>query len=253
MKNRWLMAAAAIGVHISIGSVYAWSVVTKPLMNQFGWEIEYVSLTFSIAIFFVGISAAFFGNLVEKYGPRKTVSIAAVLFGAGLVGAGFALNIKSLTLLYLTYGVFGGIGLGIAYIPPVVTLIKWFPDRRGLATGLAIMGFGFAALICGPVMNRLITSVGLPNMFYILGGVYFTVMLACSQYLAFPPAGWIPVGYKADINNDNIVIKADIAQLTANQAIHTPHFYLLWLMLFINITCGIAIQWLHRLLRMSQK
>ena len=241
MKNRWLIAAAAVGIHLSIGSVYAWSVATKPLMSQFGWSLKDVSFTFSIAIFFLGTSAAFFGHFVERNGPRKAGSLAAMFFGIGVVGAGFALKVKSLTLLYITYGALGGMGLGIGYITPVSTLVKWFPDRRGLATGLAIMGFGFAALISGPIMARLINSVGLVNMFFILGCVYFVMMFSSAQYLAPPPVGWLPEGYKAQLDSGKKKLKIDLAHMTANEAVKTLRFYFLWVMVFINITCGIAI------------
>jgi OFA family oxalate/formate antiporter-like MFS transporter len=241
MKNRWLIAAAAVGIHISIGSVYAWSVVSKPMMEAFGWSLKEVSLTFSIAIFFLGLSAAFLGHFVEKKGPRKAGTLAAVLFGTGLIGAGAAIQLESLLLLYLTYGVLGGMGLGTGYITPVSTLIKWFPDKRGMATGMAIMGFGFAALIAGPVMRVIIDSMGIAAVFYILGTAYFLLMLASSHYLAPPPEGWAPAGYEAKIKNGHVKVKTDLAQLTANESIKTLRFYYLWLMLFLNITCGIAV------------
>ena len=164
-KNRWLIALSAVGIHISIGSVYAWSNFTNPLIDQFGWSTSQVQLTFSIAILFLGLSAAFFGSFVEKYGPRKAGLVAAFFFGAGIIGSGFAVSASSLPMLYVFYGALGGIGLGIGYIAPVSTLVKWFPDRRGLATGLAIMGFGFAAAISSPIMEMLITSVGVEQTF----------------------------------------------------------------------------------------
>lgn len=241
MKNRWLIAASAVGIHISIGSVYAWSVVSKPMMKEFGWSLKEVSLTFSIAIFFLGISAAFLGHFVEKEGPRKAGTLAAVLFGTGLLGAGLAIQLKALWLLYLTYGVLGGMGLGTGYITPVSTLIKWFPDKRGMATGMAIMGFGFAALLAGPVMRAIIDAMGIAAMFYILGGVYFVLMLASAQYLAPPPEGWAPAGYHESIASGKKKKQLDLAMLTANESIKTLRFYYLWLMLFINITCGIAV------------
>lgn len=164
-KNRWLIALAAVGIHISIGSVYAWSVFTNPLIEQFGWGLGEVSLTFSIAIAFLGVSAAFMGHFVEKHGPRKSGMVAASFFGLGTLGAGLAVSLESLWLLYFSYGVLGGFGLGVGYITPVSTLVKWFPDRRGLATGLAIMGFGFASLVFSPIMNAFITSVGIAATF----------------------------------------------------------------------------------------
>lgn len=241
LKNRWLIAAAAVGIHISIGSVYAWSVFTKPIQKQFGWELSDVTFTFSIAILFLGLSAAFLGHYVEKHGPRKAGILASIFFGVGIAGSGLAIDLGNIILLYICYGVLGGIGLGVGYITPVSTLVKWFPDRRGLATGLAIMGFGFAALISSPIMAKLIVSVGIANTFYILGIIYFVIMFSASQYLSPPPAGWLPEGFKAQVNEGKKQLKTDLSQLTANEAVKTRRFYWLWLMLFINVTCGIAI------------
>ncbi len=238
-KNRWLIAASAVGIHISIGSVYAWSNFTDPLINEFGWSAKQVQFTFSLAILFLGLSAAFLGHFVEKYGPRKAGLLAASFFGIGIFGSGVAVSMGSLPLLYLFYGALGGIGLGVGYIAPVSTLVKWFPDRRGLATGLAIMGFGFAAAIASPVMDSLIKSVGTANTFYILGVSYFIIMVASSLYLEKPPEGWLPEGFKEKQKQSKTT--ADLSQLTANKAIKTSRFYYLWLMLFINVTCGIAI------------
>ncbi|MCP3026394.1 OFA family MFS transporter [Halobacillus sp. A5] len=234
-KNRWLIALSAVGIHISIGSVYAWSVFTNPLIDQYGWDLSYVSLTFSIAILFLGLSAAFMGHFVEKYGPRISGIVAATFFGAGMMASGGATLLESIWLLYVTYGVLAGIGLGIGYITPVSTLVKWFPDRRGLATGLAIMGFGFSAMIASPIMAGLIDSVGIPATFFLLGIVYFVLMMASALYLERPPEGYM---------EEFIVEKKktpDLSQLTANEAVKTRRFWFLWVMLFINITCGIAI------------
>ncbi|RFU63087.1 OFA family MFS transporter [Bacillus sp. V59.32b] len=240
-KNRWLIAASAVGIHISIGSVYAWSNFTDPLIEEFGWTSKQVQLTFSLAILFLGLSAAFLGHFVEKHGPRKAGLLAAGFFGAGILGAGLAVSLGNLPLLYLTYGVLGGIGLGVGYIAPVSTLVKWFPDRRGLATGLAIMGFGFAAAIASPIMDTLIKSVGTANTFYILGASYFVIMTLSSLYLERPPVDWAPEGFKEKVQSGKARIQQDLSQLTANEAIKTSRFYYLWVMLFINITCGIAI------------
>ena len=239
VKNRWLIAASAVGIHISIGSVYAWSNFTDPLINEFGWSAKQVQFTFSLAILFLGLSAAFLGHFVEKYGPRKAGLLAASFFGIGIFGSGVAVSMGSLPLLYLFYGALGGIGLGVGYIAPVSTLVKWFPDRRGLATGLAIMGFGFAAAIASPVMDSLIKSVGTANTFYILGASYFIIMVASSLYLEKPPEGWLPEGFKEKQKQSKTT--GDLSQLTANEAIKTSRFYYLWIMLFINVTCGIAI------------
>lgn len=241
VKNRWLIAASALGIHMSIGSAYAWSVFTNPLQNEFGWTQSQVSFAFSIAIFFLGTSAAFMGRFVEKHGPRKSGMLSAIFFGVGVAGSSIAVMIGSLPLLYLFYGVIGGIGLGIGYIAPVSTLVKWFPDRRGLATGLAIMGFGFAALISGPVAEMLIANAGLKFTFLILGIAYFVIMMASAQYLAPPPEGWVPKGFQENQNTGRIKIRPDLSQLTANEAVKTRRFWMLWFMLFINVTCGIAL------------
>jgi OFA family oxalate/formate antiporter-like MFS transporter len=239
LKNRWLIVASAVGIHISIGSVYAWSNFTNPLMEEFGWTASQVQLTFSLAILFLGLSAAFLGHFVEKHGPRKSGLLSAAFFGIGVFCTGFAVKLESLPLLYICYGVLGGIGLGVGYIAPVSTLVKWFPDRRGMATGMAIMGFGFAAAISSPIMEYLIKTAGIANTFFILGAAYFMIMLASSLYLEKPPENWEPKGYKEKVEAGKI--SADLAQLTANEAIKTTRFYYLWLMLFINVTCGIAI------------
>lgn len=239
-KNRWLIALAGVGIHISIGSVYAWSVFTGPLQESVGWSLSDVSFTFSLAILFLGLSAAFMGHFVEKYGPRASGLVSTTFFAVGMAMAGYAVQIESLWLLYLGYGVFGGIGLGIGYITPVSTLVKWFPDRRGMATGLAIMGFGFAAMIASPAMEFLMNEFSIAATFYILAAIYFVVMMASSLYLEKPPEGYLPEGMKNDDNSAKEV-KQDLVQLTANEAIKTKRFYFLWLMLFINVTCGIAI------------
>ncbi|PLS17487.1 MFS transporter [Bacillus sp. M6-12] len=239
-KNRWLIAAAAVGIHISIGSVYSWSVFTNPLMKKHNWGLSEVSLTFSIAILFLGLSAAFMGHFVEKHGPRKSGMISAICFGIGLLGAGLADSIGSLYLLYFFYGALGGIGLGIGYITPVSSLVKWFPDRRGLATGLAIMGFGFASLIASPIIASLIKSVGIDKTFFLLGAVYFVIMFLSSLYLAPPPKGWLPEGM-AEKKESKEKVTEDLSQMTANEAVRTVRFWALWAMLFINVTCGIAI------------
>ncbi|WP_226534865.1 L-lactate MFS transporter [Fictibacillus halophilus] len=240
VKNRWLIAAAAVGIHISIGSVYSWSVFTNPLREKHDWGLSEISLTFSIAILFLGLSAAFMGHFVERYGPRISGMIASACFGAGLLGAGFADSIGSLYMLYFFYGALGGIGLGIGYITPVSSLVKWFPDRRGLATGLAIMGFGFASLIASPVIAKLINGIGISNTFYLLGAIYFALMFLSSLYLAPPPKDWQPEGMKDQDQKEEKKTK-DLAQLTANEAVKTVRFWALWSMLFINVTCGIAV------------
>jgi len=241
VKNRWFMALAAMAIHISIGSVYAWSVYVKPIQSTMNWTLTDVTITFSIAIFFLGLSAALMGKFVEHRGPKVAATLAAVLFGLGTVGSGLAIHLESKLLLYFTYGVLGGAGLGIGYISPVSMLVKWFPDRRGMATGLAIMGFGFASAISGPAIKVLIDAVGVSSTFYILGSIYFIVMFSAAQYLANPPEGYMPAHFTAAINAGRKKLKEDLVNITRDEAVKTARFYGLWIMLFINVTCGIAI------------
>lgn len=238
LKNRWLIAASAVGIHISIGSVYAYSVMTNPVKDIFEVEGSVIKWAFKIAILLLGLSAAFLGRWVEKVGPKISGTTAGIFYGVGILGSGLAVQIESLWLFYLCYGVIGGIGLGLGYITPVSTLVKWFPDRRGLATGLAIMGFGFAALIFGPVMAKLFETVGVSNAFYILGVIYMILILSSSRYIEKPPIGYAPEGYK---EGERKVIKEDLTNITANEALKSRRFYYMWIMMFINIACGIAI------------
>ena len=236
MKNRWLIALSAIGIHICIGSVYAWSVLTKPIMQAMGFTLKETTWTFSIAILFLGLSAGFLGDYVEKYGPRKSGLTSTCFFGLGMFGTALALHLNSLPLLYLFYGVIGGIGLGTGYITPVSTLVKWFPNNRGFATGLAIMGFGFASLIAGPLMQILVAKYGLVQNFIILGCVYMVIMAASALYLEPPKAS---NGGPSGINVKSIL--PDTTQFTAKEARKTWQFYALWWIFFTNITCGIGL------------
>lgn len=235
MKNRWLIALSAIGIHICIGSVYAWSVLTKPIMQAMGFTLKETTWTFSIAILFLGLSAGFLGDYVEKYGPRKSGLTSTCFFGLGMFGTALALHLNSLPLLYLFYGVIGGIGLGTGYITPVSTLVKWFPNNRGFATGLAIMGFGFASLIAGPLMQILVAKYGLVQNFIILGCVYMVIMAASALYLEPPKAS---NGWPSGINVKSILPDT---QFTAKEARKTWQFYALWWIFFTNITCGIGL------------
>jgi OFA family oxalate/formate antiporter-like MFS transporter len=240
-KNRWLMALAAVGVHICIGSVYAWSVYVNPIKTEMNWTLTDVTIAFSVAIFFLGLSAALMGKFVERNGPRVAAILSAALFGLGTAGSGLAILMESKLLLYFFYGVMGGCGLGIGYIAPVSTLVKWFPDKRGMATGLAIMGFGFASAVWGPTIKVLIGEVGLASTFIILGAVYFVIMMGSAMYLEKPEEGYLPEGFKKKIEAGTRTLKTDLAMMGVNEAVKTPRFYGLWIMLFINVTCGIAI------------
>ncbi|RND41826.1 putative MFS-type transporter YhjX [Lacticaseibacillus paracasei] len=222
-------------LHLMIGSVYAWSVFTGPIAKQTGWALSSVTVAFSIAIFFLGMSAAFMGRLVERFGPRLTGTVAALLYGSGILLTGLAVQLESLPLLYIGYGVVGGLGLGAGYVTPVSTIIAWFPDKRGLATGMAIMGFGFAAMLTGPIAQNLIAGIGLVPTMYVLGTAYLLIMLTAAQVIRKPRPGEVPA---ADIAKS---VSLTGTAMTANQAVKTRSFRYLWLMFFINITCGIGL------------
>ena len=230
MRNRWLIALSAVGIHISIGSVYAWSVLTRPIMKEMGFSLAETTWTFSLAILFLGFSAGFLGSFVEKIGPKKSGLIAMVFFGTGMLGTAYAIAAQSLTLLYLFYGVIGGIGLGVGYITPVSTLVKYFPNHRGFATGLAIMGFGFAALIAGPLMQYLTARFGLVENFLILGVCYMVLIGASALYLKAPEQ---PEGKGT--------VTKRLRGATAAEAMRTWQFGALWWVFFVNITCGIGL------------
>src|SRR3979490_24165 len=187
-NNRWVIAIAGVFLQIALGAVYAWSVFRVPLSKQFGWSISQVTLTFTISIFVLGFAAFFGGLWLNRQGPRIVAVTGGALYGLGVFLASFSAN--KLWWLYLSYGLIGGIGLGFAYIVPVAVLVKWFPDRRGLITGIAVGGFGAGALITAPVATRLIQSVGVLHTFAYLGIAFLIVTVAGGSFMQNPPDGW---------------------------------------------------------------
>lgn len=238
-KNRWLIALSAIAIHLSIGGAYAYSVYKLPIVKEMGWSTTEVTIAFTIMMGLAGSSAALFGSMVEKLGPRKSAMIAAVLFGAGQAGAGVAISIDSVTLYWLTYGLLSGLGMGIGYIAPVSTLVKWFPDRRGLATGMAVLGFGSGALITAPVAAGLMEAVGISTTYYILGISYFILMILGASYIAPPSKQFMEDGAKLSAAKPSKLMKQELAQMSAKEAIRTKQFWMLWAMHLINVTAGI--------------
>ncbi|HEP5523168.1 TPA: OFA family MFS transporter, partial [Streptococcus pyogenes] len=223
--------------HLMLGSTYAWSVYRNPILQETGWDQAPVAFAFSLAIFCLGLSAAFMGNLVEQYGPRLTGTVSAILYASGNMLTGLAIDRKEIWLLYIGYGVIGGLGLGAGYITPISTIIKWFPDKRGMATGFAIMGFGFASLLTSPIAQWLIETEGLVATFYLLGLIYLIVMLFASQLIIKPTAAEIAILDKKRLQNNSYLIEG----MTAKEALKTKSFYCLWVILFINITCGLGL------------
>jgi len=237
---------AALAIHLCIGQVYGFSVFKLPMTKLLGitksapgdWTQDQHYWIFSIAIVFLGHSAAVFGKWVEKQGPRKAMFAAAGCFGGGFVVAALGVFVHNLWLVYLGYGVLGGIGLGLGYISPVSTLIKWFPDRPGMATGLAIMGFGGGAALAGVLNVKFMDMFGVARTMMVLGGTYFVIMMLGARLLRRPPQGWKPEGWVPAVRQNKMI--TDL-HFTRNQAIQTVQFYLLWGILFINVTAGIGI------------
>src|SRR6185312_6044368 len=197
-NNRWTIAIAGVFMQVALGAVYAWSVFRTPLVKQFGWSISEVTLTFTISIFVLGVAAFFGGLWLNRKGPRVVAITGGVLYGLGVFLASFSAN--KLWRLYLSYGLIGGLGLGLSYIVPVAVLVKWFPDRRGLITGIAVGGFGAGALITAPVATYLIQSVGVLDTFAYLGIAYLIVTVIASLYMQNPPEGWQPEGWTPTIS-----------------------------------------------------
>lgn len=252
--NRWLVPPAALAVHLSIGQIYAYSVFNKPLASLIGganpapgdWSIATVGWIFSIALFFLGASSALFGKWVERVGPRRTMFTSALLFVSGFVVAALGVYTHQIWLLYLGNGVLGGIGLGLGYISPVSTLIKWFPDRPGLATGLAIMGFGGGALIASPLSVALMNFYkaggysGVPQTFLTLAAIYLAYMIFGALLVRVPAEGWAPAGYVVPSQSatHGMITRSNVL---VDQAVRTPQFWLLFAVLFLNVTAGIGI------------
>ena len=247
--SRWLIPPAALAIHLSIGEVYAFSVFKNPLLalhaaDGSAWNLKAIGYIFSIAIAFLGLSAALFGAWLEQVGPRRAMFYSALGFASGFCISAIGVSTHQLALIYVGYGVVGGIGLGLGYISPVSTLIKWFPDRPGLATGLAIMGFGGGAMIGGPLASQLMahfTAAGQPSIpytFVTMGILYFLFMMYGVLTIRVPREGWKPDGWSGH-NKASALISTH--SVVVSEAWKTPQFWLLWIVLFCNVTAGIGI------------
>src|SRR6266481_3336948 len=234
--NRWSIAAAGVLMQVALGAVYAWSVFRAPLVEQFGWSISEVTLTFTLSIFVLGVAAFFGGLWLNRKGPRVVAVTGGALYGLGVLLA--SLSAHRLWWLYVSYGVLGGIGLGLSYIVPVAVLVKWFPDRRGLITGVAVGGFGAGALITAPVATRLIQSVGVLNTFAYLGIAYFLITIISGAFMQNPPDGWKPPGWSPTTLQTSQRAGHDFV---LREALKTWQWYGLWLLLFLNTCAGISV------------
>jgi len=234
--KRWWIAIAAIVMQLCLGTVYAWSVFKKPLMTSHGWSEPGVQATVMIIMAVIGISAAFGGSLVDKKGPRFVATIGGVLFGIGTLLGGLADQIGSIWLLYIGYGVIGGLGNGFGYVTPIATLIRWFPDKRGLVTGLAVMGFGAGAFFMGKIAPAMVNSIGVATTFYIWGVIFLVLVTGAAQVYKNPPQGWLPAGFKPAASS---VSAAD--SFSFDEAVKTPQWWMLWGMLFLNVSAGLGL------------
>jgi len=235
--KRWWIAAAAVVMQLCLGTVYAWSVFKKPLMTAHGWGETETQITFMICIFVIGLSAAFGGTLVDKKGPKFVATIGGILFGIGTLLAGLADQMGSIWLLYLGFGLIAGLGNGFGYVTPIATLIRWFPDKRGLVTGLAVMGFGLGAFFMGKIAPAMVISMGVANTFYIWGVIFLVLVTAAAQVYKNPPAGWLPAGFSPKAAGG--VSAADSFNFAEAKA--TSQWWMLWAMLFLNISAGLGL------------
>ena len=250
--NRWLVPPAALSIHLCIGQIYAYSVFNKPMTRIIGveapamgdWELTTLGWIFSIALFTLGASAALFGKWLERVGPRKAMFISALCLSGGFMVASLGVSLHNIWLVYLGQGFLGGIGLGLGYISPVSTLIKWFPDKPGMATGMAIMGFGGGAMIASPLAVGLMgyfaspTSTGVGEAFLVMGIIYFCFMMFGVFTVRVPQDDWKPEGWTPKPKANRMVTSGNV---DADQAIRTPQFYLLFFVLMLNVTAGIGV------------
>jgi MFS transporter, OFA family, oxalate/formate antiporter len=238
-RGRWGIVAAAILVQLALGAVYAWSVFNKPLQDQFGWTKAQAVLPFTVAIGTIFIGSLVGGRIQDQRGPRPVALAGGVLYSLGIMGASLVSSEDQLWLLILTYGVLGGIGLGAAYITPIAMLNKWFPDKRGLITGLAVGGFGFGAVLTSPIAQRLLANTeDKPSVFLPLGITYLVMVLAGASFFRNPPQGYHVPGYTPSTSGPAV---AGTTQYTLSEALRTPQWYLLTAILALNVLAGIAL------------
>jgi len=230
---RWKIAAAGVLLQMALGSVYAWSVFRTPLATQFGWSIPQITLTFTITILALSCAAFAGGLWLNRSGPRVVAVTGGVLYGLGVMLASFT---ERLEWLYVTYGLIGGLGLGLGYIVPVAVLLKWFPDRRGFITGIAVGGFGAGALVTAPIATVLIERVGVLSTFAWLGLAYLIAAPLAGWFMRNPRAGEVPhdQALRGALRQTNL-------NFTLRQALRTRQWWILWLILFLNVTAGISL------------
>ena len=237
LPNRWVIAIAAFCMQLALGAVYAWSVFVKSVNSAYHVSPTQTGLTFSLALVALGVTAGFGGYFNNRFGPRAIGTVAGIIYGIGIILAGFAA--PNIFILYLTYGIIGGIGLGLGYIVALAMLIKWFPDRRGFITGLAVAGFGGGAALTGPVAaNFLLKPYGLNNTFIILGIAYLVIVVVAAQFFHKAPDGYAPTGWVPTVKTQN---SSSAREYVLGESLTTFKWYLLWLILALNVTAGAAL------------
>jgi MFS transporter, OFA family, oxalate/formate antiporter len=234
--NRWWIAVAGVCLQMALGAAYAWSVFRIPLTKEFGWSVSQVTLTFTISWFFLGCSSLAGGLWMKRVGPKVVAMTAGVLWGGGVFLASF--SAYKLWWLYLTYGVIGGIGLGMGYIVPITVLVKWFPDRRGLITGIAVAGFGAGSLFSAPAAGWLMRHVGLLPTFSYLGVAYGVIAVTASLFMRNPPDGWLPEGWTPTAKH--ISQRAD-RDYTLGEALGTWQWWAICALMSINTMAGLSV------------
>lgn len=236
-RKRWSIAFAAIIIQLCLGTIYAWSVFKNDLVTNQGWDEVQTSTTFMICIGVIGLAAAFGGILVDRKGPKLVATIGGVLFGLGTIIGGVGVQMENILILYLGYGVLGGLGNGFGYVTPIATLIRWFPDKRGLVTGLAVMGFGAGAFFMGLIAPANIAAWGVANTLYLWGAIFLLLVVSSAQFFQNPPRGWQPAGFtpKEELRT------SEAESCSFEEATKSPQWWMLWSMLFLNVTAGIGL------------
>ncbi|AOY75283.1 L-lactate MFS transporter [Clostridium formicaceticum] len=229
--NRWLVVLGAMLLQVCIGSIYSWSLFNEPLVQAFGWQSNEVVLTFSIAVFVFAFTTIFSGRLQDKIGPRIVASIGGLLYGIGLLLTSTA---TSITQLYIYYGLIAGIGVGFAYVCPLSTCVKWFPERKGFITGLVVGSFGLGSLVFKSIIEFLLVSKGLSGTFFYLGIIYFVCVVVGAQFLKVPPEGYAETMKKNNVSSDE-------TNFTVREMLKTKSFYLIWVMYLFATMSGLLV------------
>ena len=239
-QNRWLIAIMGTVLQLVLGTVYAWSFFQRPVMDAFGWSNVQVMWIFSLAIVFLGLTAALGGSILPRFGPKKLAVTGAILYAAAYFISGFAMSINNLPLFYLGFGVIGGMGLGLGYVTPVATASKWFPDKKGLVTGMVIMGFGFGALLMSKVIAPAMINIAdgdLVKVFYYIGFILLIMGTPAAMFMVNPPADFVPAGYMPPVQSTSAAASAN--SMKASSAILSGKFLAMWVIFFMNIAAGI--------------